>query len=81
MAAEHDLDTCPLAPEIQRCDRERGEIMVTLSSLAATLARLEPMIQAHETAMNRQIGYQGLIGMVSGMIGALIGFLMSRLWR
>lgn len=78
---DHDLDTCPLAPEIQRCDRERGVIMATLTSISATLARLEPMIQAHENNMNRQIGYQGLIGVISGMIGALIGFVASRLWR
>ena len=77
----HDFDTCPLALEIQKCDRERGEMIATLTSISATLARLEPMIQNHENNMNRQIGYQGLIGLISGMIGALIGFVASRLWR
>lgn len=78
---EHDLDSCPLAPEIQRCDRERGEIIATLRAINGTLARLEPLIQAHEAQLQRQMGYVGLISFVSGMIGAIIGFIASRLWR
>lgn len=78
---EHDLDTCPLAPEIQKCDRERGAIVATLAAINATLQRLEPMIQLHEAQLQRQVGYVGLIGLVSSMIGAMIGFIASRIWR
>jgi len=78
---DHDLDSCPLALEIQKCDRERGEISATLAAIKATLARLEPMIERHEANMNQQIGYQGLIGLIAGMIGAIIGFAASRFWR
>jgi hypothetical protein len=81
MVPEHDLESCPLAPEIQRCDRERGEISATLTSIKETLARLEPMIQAHEAAIQRQVGYQGLIGILSGMVGAVIGFIATRLFK
>lgn len=78
---EHDFEACPLALEIQKCDRERGEIVATLAAINATLARLEPLIQAHEAQLQRQMGYVGLISLVSSMIGAIIGFVASKVWR
>lgn len=77
----HDSDSCPLAPEVSACNRERGEISAMLLAIKDTLSRLEPIIQAHEAQLQRQVGYVGLIGIVSSMLGALIGFLASRLWR
>lgn len=78
---EHDIESCPLAPEIQRCDRERGAILATMAAINSTLARLEPLIQAHEAQLQRQLGYMGLIGILSGGIGTLIGFIAARIWR
>jgi hypothetical protein len=78
---DHDFDTCPAAAEISDCNRERGTIFATLVTLNATLLRLEPLIQAHEAAIQRQVGYQGLIGILSGMVGAVIGFIATRLFK
>lgn len=75
--AEHDFDSCPLATEIQKCDRERGEIMGTLKAIERTLARLEPMIQAHETFMQRSKGAMALIGVLSAIIGGAITVLFT----
>ena len=78
---EHDLDSCPLAPEIQRCDRERGEISATLTSIKETLARLEPMIQEHERWLQQSRGAMALIGLICTIAGGLITTLFTWLTR
>jgi hypothetical protein len=79
--AEHDLETCPLAPEIQKCDRERGTIMATLVSVNATLTRLEPLIQEHERWIQQSKGAMALIGVLCAVVGGLITTLFSWLTR
>jgi len=69
---EHDLESCPLAPEIQKCDRERGEISATLKSIEATLSRLEPIIAAHEKWIQQSKGAMALIGLICTIAGGLI---------
>ena len=78
---DHDLETCPLAPEIQRCDRERGEILATLTSIKETLARLEPMIQSHERWLQRSHGAMALIGLLCTIAGGLITTLFTWLTK
>ena len=79
--ADHDIETCPLAPEIQKCDRERGEISATLISIRETLARLEPVIQRHEGWLQQSRGAMALIGLICTIAGGLITTLFTWLTR
>lgn len=79
--AEHDFDSCPLAPEIQKCDRERGQILATLVGIEATLKRLEPMIQAHETFMQQSKGAMAFIALLCTVAGGLITVLFTWLTK
>ena len=75
---DHDLETCPLASEIQKCDRERGEILATLTSIKETLARLEPMIQEHERWIQKSLGAMAVVGLICAIVGGLITKLLGR---
>lgn len=77
----HDLDSCPLAPEVQKCDRERGIILATLTSVNATLGRLEPLLQEHERWIQQSKGAMALIGLLCTITGGLITTLFTWLTR
>ena len=77
----HDMATCPLADDISDCNRERGSILATNVAIAATLVRLELLVQAHETYIQQQVGMAKFMSGVSAVLGGTIGFLAARLWR
>lgn len=57
------------------------KLVVYHESNKTTMERLEPMIQSHENNMNRQIGYQVSIALLSGGVGAGLGILMAHFWK
>lgn len=79
--SEHDLANCPLAPEIQKCDRERGQTLATLTAINNVLDDLKPMIQAHQDWIQRSKGAMAMIAILSTAAGGIITTLFTWLTR